>query len=473
MKWNKSLDYSANRTRRVLHSNVLDNKSYQNKADNKTYSNRVVHENRKSELYLNLVDKIDTLSKTNQKDQLNQLRDIRKKKKVSRHYESEKEGLQVFEKMDNNISNISHRDEREKLNKPQETRDDQEGNKFDVFDVKFEPLNNEQPKHLDKYIINNEEKEDEERKVSHNNYSMPSNHIVLQDYMDESEQVQESKPPKKSIIEKFQSSNDDPIKTESDADMIESPKEEKRETVNENKGNGVSDGNIMKKRKNPSDREYEVQRANNFIKTKPKTIGMSRTAVIIKQNKVKKQTLQISSKPLFNNQKRVVDDGELQNKVLKAESEADNFRFELEQKEVEIQKMKELLAQADNSVANIKEQLKSSRLNASNALTNYRNSKNRAEELSFQLDSMRDKLQISSERFGKIVDYIYRLNSAEHLEVLEGIIGQTELTNLNDIYKKYENLNKKQSDLMTLVYMTNDQDLIDKLEEIEKSYEHH
>ena len=153
MKWNKSLDYSANRTRRVIQSNVLESKSYKHKVNN-TFSNKAVQDKRRSDLYLNLVDKIDNLSKSVQKGELNQLRDRRKEKKASRQLESDKDRLQVLEKMNNNISNISHRSEREQPKEARIAKNEQEDNKFDVYDVKFEPLQTEQPKHLDKYIIN-------------------------------------------------------------------------------------------------------------------------------------------------------------------------------------------------------------------------------------------------------------------------------------------------------------------------------
>lgn len=117
----------------------------------------------------------------------------------------------------------------------------------------------------------------------------------------------------------------------------------------------------------------------------------------------------------------------------------------------------------------LKDELAKARAENVNAVSSNRKAVDRIEELNSQLDAARLRLQTTSDKFGKMIDFIYRANNPQYLAVLEDIVGNKGRNDLDDVYKKYEALKRRMADVTDLMYMSRDRTLIDKLEEINKN----
>ena len=146
-----------------------------------------------------------------------------------------------------------------------------------------------------------------------------------------------------------------------------------------------------------------------------------------------------------------------------------NLQHELNQKDKEMETLKASIESQNEEIQRLKDQVETVTLEKSNAISDYRKAAERVDELNGQLDAARYRLQTTSDKFGKLIDYLYRMNNSDYLNVLEEIVGVKGRNDLDDVYKKYEGLKRKMAEITDLVYMSKDRSLIDKLEQLEEN----
>lgn len=208
--------------------------------------------------------------------------------------------------------------------------------------------------------------------------------------------------------------------------------------------------------------------AKRLIGQKTRNYAVSVSKPIV--NNFKKQKAHKETKNYnFTQQHKISNDtANPQVQIFALEETVSNLKEQLFRKESEIAFLNNTIKNSKKEVENLKEEVSVSKFEGSYAITNHRKAAERIDELNSQLDAARLRLQTTSEKFGKLIDYIYRLNNPEYLNVLEDIVGGKNRTDLEDVYKKYENLKRKMAEMTDLMYMSRDRTLIDKVEEINK-----
>lgn len=203
-----------------------------------------------------------------------------------------------------------------------------------------------------------------------------------------------------------------------------------------------------------------VQRTHNY------TISLTRS--ILSNFKKHRTIKQAKNYNYTQKQKPIVNEPDIHKRCNDAEETTRKLREDLFRKDSEMASLTNTINNSKKEIENLKEELNIAKFEGSSAVSNYRRAAERIDELNAQLDAARLRLQSTSDKFGKLIDYIYRLNNPNYLTVLEDIVGGKGRNDLDDVYKKYDNLKRNMAEVTDLMYMSRDRTLIDKLEEINK-----
>lgn len=215
-------------------------------------------------------------------------------------------------------------------------------------------------------------------------------------------------------------------------------------------------------------RPLEAITSRQLITQKARHTHISSIRSIINNYKRPIERRELRNFTFIQTTRPLVDETQAQKKALDAEKMVATLRIELAQKESEIVSLNNVIKSHRSEIDVLKEDLSITKFESVSAISNYRRAAERVDELKTQIDAARLRLQMTSDKLGQLIDYLYRVNNPEHLNVLEDILGTRSRSDLDDIYKKYENLKNKMGEVTDLIYMAKDKALVDKLEALER-----
>lgn len=213
---------------------------------------------------------------------------------------------------------------------------------------------------------------------------------------------------------------------------------------------------------------YQQAETRRFVNQKAKHNTNVPPKLILRQ--LKRPVVIAEARSYHYTQKHREDskEADTNKRLAEAEETVRALREELARKDTEAIVTNNNVATGKREFELIKDELARTRLENANVISSNRKAADRVDELNSQLDAARLRLQSTSDKFGRLIDYIYRLNDEKHLKVLEDIVGGKGRTDLDDVYRKNEDLKRKLADMTDLMYMSRDRTLIEKLEELHK-----
>lgn len=127
----------------------------------------------------------------------------------------------------------------------------------------------------------------------------------------------------------------------------------------------------------------------------------------------------------------------------------------------EIKFLSRSVEQLQKSVADLQDELRVSKFDRDNAITNYSQASKKIQDLNIQIDSLQRKSQKTSSQFGELIDYVYRQGEDRYIHRLEDLIGTDDKRMVEETHAKILNLNKKLAEISALIFTSKDKKLAD------------